>query len=178
MDVHRKYPNEDLWVNSHRVEPNMFNDQSSRWGTVIVPPELFGAYHNDFNQQMFEDWATDFKQMNADIEIPKGEGVSGLVKKSVWDKVGGNDPRFAPTSWDDMDLFLRMLQANVRFVLPTNSLVWHFGARGSHRLEENNGQSSERQRLAEQKNIQKWLEKWGRLPIFDQYAMIKMFEND
>ena len=175
MDVHTKYPTEDLWVNSHRVEPNMFNNPSSRWGTVIVPPELFGCYHNSFNQQMFEDWATDFKQMNPDIEIPKGEGVSGLVKKSVWDRVGGNDPRFAPTSWDDMDLFLRMLQAGVRFVLPTNSLVWHFGARGSHRLEENDGQSSERQKRAEQENAQKWLEKWGRMPIFDEYGMITRF---
>lgn len=173
MDVHEKYPDEDLWVNSHRVEPNMFNNPSSRWGTVIVPPDMFGCYHDNFNQQMFEDWATDFKEMNPDIEIPKGEGVSGLVKKSVWDKVGGNDPRFAPTSWDDMDLFLRMLQAGVRFVLPTNSLVWHFGARGSHRLEENNGQSSERQRKAEQDNTRKWLEKWGKMPIFDEYGMIK-----
>ena len=175
MDIHSKYPTEDLWVNSHRVEPNMFNNPASRPGTVIVPPDMFGAYYDNFNQQMFEDWATDFKDMNVDIEIPKGEGVSGLVKKSVWDKVGGNDPRFAPTSWDDMDLFLRMLQANVRFVLPISSLVWHFGARGSHRLEENDGQSSDRQKQAEQLNAQKWLEKWGKMPIFDVYGMIKQF---
>ena len=133
---------------------------------------MFGAYHNDFNQQLFEDWATDFKEMNVGMEIPKGEGVSGLVKKSVWDKVGGNDPRFAPTSWDDMDLFLRMLQVNVRFILPANSLVWHFGARGSHRLEENQGASSERQKQAERDNAKKWLDKWGKMPTFDEYGMI------
>lgn len=178
MDIHSKYPTEDLWVNSHRVEPNMFNNPTSRPGTVIVPPDMFGAYHDNFNQQMFEDWATDFKDMNVGIEIPKGEGVSGLVKKSIWDKVGGNDPRFAPTSWDDMDLFLRMLQANVRFVLPVSSLVWHFGARGSHRLEENGGQSSERQRQAEQVNAQKWLEKWDKMPIFDDYGMITGVTNE
>ena len=71
-----------------------------------------------------------------------------------------------------MDLFLRMLQKDFKFVLTSKSLVWHFGARGSHRLEENNNQSSQRQKQAEQRNIKKWLEKWKSLPIFDEYGMI------
>jgi len=174
LKIHEKYPNEKLWVNSYRIEPNMFNSPE-RHGTTLVPLDLFGAYHNDFDMNAFEEWVEEFKVMNASYEVPKGEGVSGLVKKSVWDEVGGNDPIFAPTSWDDMDLFLRMLQHGVRFVLPATSIVWHFGARGSHRLEENNGQSSNRQRESEQKNIQKWLEKWKRLPIFDEYGMVKKF---
>jgi len=49
-----------------------------------------------------------------------------------------------------MDLFLRMLQHGIRFILPSKSIVWHFGARGSHRLEENDGKSSQRQQEAEQ----------------------------
>jgi GT2 family glycosyltransferase len=174
LDIHQRLPQEELWINPYRVEPNMFNAPSSRPGTIIVPIDDFGAYYNDFDQQTFETWAQDFIQLNPDIEIPKGEGVSGLIKKSVWDKVGGNDPRFAPTSWDDMDLFVRMLQKGVQFVLTTNSIVWHFAARGSHRLEENNGHSSERQVKAEAENIKKWLEKWGRMPIFDEYGMIKL----
>mgnify|MGYP005991580153 CR=1 FL=1 len=172
LKIHEAYPNEELWVNSYRVEPNMF-DSSQRPGTTIVPKDLFGAYHNNFNSALFDEWATEFKNINNYFEIPKGEGVSGVVRKSTWDKVGGNDPRFAPTSWDDMDLFLRMLQHGVRFVLPSSSIIWHFGARGSHRLEENNGQSSQRQKQAEQVNTKKWLDKWGRMPIFDNYGMIK-----
>ena len=74
-----------------------------------------------------------------------------------------------------MDLFLRMLQHNVRFVLPISSIVWHFGARGSHRLEENGGKTSQRQKESEEKNIKKWLEKWKFLPTFDQYGMINKF---
>jgi GT2 family glycosyltransferase len=152
----------------------MFNSPD-RYGTSLIPLDMFGAYYHDFDSVLFENWVEEFKQMNKDIEIPKGEGVSGLVKKYIWDEVGGNDPLFAPTSWDDHDLFLRMLQYGVRFVLPTSSIVWHFGARGSHRLEENNGQSSERQRKAESDNAQKWLSKWGKMPQFDQYGMIKQF---
>lgn len=168
-----KYPDEKLWISSHRVEPDIFNNPNSRPGTLIVSADVFGAYYNNFNRQMFEDWATDFKEMNPGIEIPKGEGVSGLIRKKDWDYIGGNDPLFAPASYDDMDLFLRMLMAGYRFILTSNSVVWHFGARGSHRLEENNGQTSVRQREAEQANRAKWLRKWGKMPIFDQYGMIK-----
>lgn len=174
LDIYKKYSNEKLWVNSYRIEPNMFNS-SERYGTTLVPLDIFGAYYHDFKMDEFENWVEEFKEMNKDYEIPKGEGVSGLVRKSVWDEVGGNDPRFAPTSWDDHDLFLRMLQHGVRFILPSTSIVWHFGARGSHRLEENNGQSSERQRKAEKENVKKWLEKWGKMPIFDEYGMIKQY---
>jgi len=171
MDTYNKYPNEKLWVNSHRVEPQMFPDSESRHGTIVVPKELFGAYYYDFNTELFDEYTEQFTSQN-DFEIPKGEGVSGLIKKQHWDEVGGNDPLFAPASYDDMDLFLRMLQSGFRFILPTTSLVWHFGARGSHRLEENNGMSSKRQINAERVNIQKWVSKWGSLPKFDEYGMI------
>lgn len=160
------------WVFSHRVEPNMFNS-NQRPGTVIVPQDIFGSYYNDFNVDYFNEWAKEFVDAN-DFTIPKAEGVSGLISKQNWDEIGGNDPIFTPTSWEDMDLFLRMLHKGYKFVLTSKSLVWHFGARGSHRLEENNGTTSQRQKEAEQKNMKKWLEKWGKLPIFDEYGMIKL----
>jgi GT2 family glycosyltransferase len=175
LKIHKKYPDENLWVNSYRIEPDMFNSPQ-RPGTLIISKDAFGCYHDSFESQAFENWVDEFKEMNDYFEIPKGEGVSGLVKKSVWDEVGGNDPRFAPTSWDDMDLFLRMLNHGVRFVLPFSSIVWHFGARGSHRLEENEGISSQRQRESEQKNVMKWLDKWKEMPIFDEYGMIKLIK--
>ena len=176
LKIHQAHTEEKLWVNSYRIEPNMFNSPF-RHGTLLIDTDVFGCYHDSFEAQVFENWVQELKEMNDYFEIPKGEGVSGLVKKSVWDEVGGNDPRFAPTSWDDMDLFLRMLNIGVRFVLPFSSIVWHFGARGSHRLEENQGQSSQRQKEAEQKNIVKWLEKWKEMPIFNEFGMITQFNQ-
>ena len=170
MKTHDKYDDEKLWVNSFRIEPNMFGD-NDRPGTHFVPKEAFGAYYDDFNPKLMLDYAKQIAEKN-DFEIPKGEGVSGLVRKSWWDTIGGNDPLFAPTSWDDYDLFLRMLNEGGKFLMPTKSIVWHFGARGSHRLEENNNQSSDRQRKAEQVNAQKFHNKWGGLPKKDQYGMI------
>jgi GT2 family glycosyltransferase len=171
LDVFEKYPDKKLWVSSYRIEPQMFPNAQSNPGTTVVPKDYLGAYWNDFNTEGFEQVAKGFVESN-DFEIPKGEGVSGLIRKKDWDEIGGNDPRFAPTSWDDKDLFLRMIQAGYKFVLTSKSLIWHFGARGSHRLEENNGQSSQRQKETEIKNQLKWLEKWKGIPVYDQYGMI------
>jgi len=159
------------WVFSHRVEPNMFNS-SDRYGTVLVSKEAFGDHYYNFDSASFDEYAKEFVELN-DFTIPKAEGVSGLIRKKDWDRIGGNDPIFSPTSWEDMDLFLRMLNEGYEFVLTSKSIVWHFGARGSHRLEENNGKTSERQRAAEQINAQKWFNKWGNMPSFDDYGMIK-----
>jgi len=170
MNVHNKFPDKKLWVNSFRIEPNMFGDKD-RPGTHFVPKEAFGAYYDDFQPTHMLRYASELANMN-DFLIPKGEGVSGLVKKSVWDETGGNDDRFAPTSWDDYDLFWRMMQNGVEFLMPTKSVVWHFGARGSHRLEENNNKTSERQSKHERINAQKFYDKWKGMPKFDQYGMI------
>jgi glycosyltransferase involved in cell wall biosynthesis len=159
------------WVFSHRVEPNIFGSDQ-RPGTVIVPKEEFGAYYNDFNSILFDEFAKEFVELN-EFTIPKTEGVSGIISKKDWDFIGGNDPIFAPASWEDMDLFLRMLYKEYNFVLTSKSLVWHFGARGSHRLEENNGGSSKRQIESEYKNKKLWIQKWGKFPIFDNYGTIK-----
>lgn len=164
------------WVFSHRVEPDMFDNGKSRPGTIIVPKDTFGAYYHDLDKEILEDWIDSFIIQN-NFTIPKAEGVSGLIKKEDWDKIGGNDQQFSPTSWEDMDLFLRMKQEGYQFVLTSKSMVWHFGARGSHRLEENNGKSSKRQITSEQINTQKFYNKWGGLPTFDEYGTINGIEK-
>jgi GT2 family glycosyltransferase len=176
LDIFDQFPDKKMWVSSHRIEPNMFGNSVDRPGTVIVEKDIFGAYYNDFQKDEFEEWAQEFIQIN-DFQIPKGEGVSGLIRKKDWDEIGGNDPVFAPASWDDMDLFLRMLQKDFKFVLTSKSLVWHFGARGSHRLEENDGKSSQRQQESEKINMEKFYKKWGGFPTFDVYGAINGLSN-
>jgi len=171
FELFDKYPNEKLWVNSWRVEPAMFPGSETTPGNIVVDKETFGEYYDNFNSNLFDNWSLMFVTDN-DIEIPRGLGVSCLIRKSDWDELGGNDPQFAPTSWDDHDLFLRMYLAQFKFVTTSKSLIYHFGARGSHRLEENNNKSSDRQMLAEQRNAQKFYNKWGGMPIFDNYGQI------
>jgi GT2 family glycosyltransferase len=171
LKVFDKYYNIPMWVFSHRIQPNIFNE-NSRAGTLIVPNDYFGAYPDDFTPEVFIQYAQEFSELN-DFEIELGEGVSGLIRKKDWDHIGGNDPIFSPTSWEDKDLFLRMVIQDYKFVVTSKSVVWHFGARGSHRLEENNGKSAQRQIEAERKNVVNWLNKWGKMPVFNENGFIK-----
>ena len=42
----------------------------------------FGAYYDDFKGEIFNEWAIEFIDIN-DFEVPKGEGVSGLIRKNM-----------------------------------------------------------------------------------------------
>lgn len=168
--VFEKYPNERMWVNSHRVEPNMFGGYS-RPGTIIVDKEIFGELHSNFQEDWFIEWAKEFTDSN-DFEIPKGEGVSGLIRKTDWDFIGGNDDRFSPAWWEDFDLFLRMLQNGFKFVLPSKSLVYHFGARSSHFPGDDFSRKTSRSAKLEPTGQAKFVEKWGGVPSFDEFGMI------
>ena len=170
LETHKKYKDK-IWVFSQRIQPNIFNE-ASRPGTLIAPLKEFGAYYNDFNETYFLEYSKQLSLEN-DFEIKLGEGVSGLILKEDWDYIGGNDPLFAPSSWDDKDIFLRCLLKGIKLILTTTSVVWHFGARGSHRLEENQGKSSLRQRESERNNFQKWLTKWNKYPTFDSNGLIE-----
>lgn len=170
LNTHQKYQNK-VWVFSQRIQPNIFNE-NSRSGTLIVPLDEFGGYYYDFKPKHFLKYSHELSNLN-NYEINLGEGVSGLILKEDWEYVGGNDPLFAPASWDDKDLFLRCLLKDIELTLTTKSIVWHFGARGSHRLEENEGQTSQRQKQAETKNVQKWLTKWNKYPTFNSDGMIQ-----
>jgi len=98
--------------------------------------------------------------------------VSGLVRKTDWDLVGGNDSRFAPAWWEDFDLFLRMINAGFKFVLPSKSLVYHFGSRSSHFPSDDFTRTTSRSTECEPHGAKKFYEKWYGMPTFDQYGMI------
>lgn len=173
LKIFEKYPNEKLVVSSHRVQPRVFKGDTGRPGTIIVDNDEFGELYSNFNQDYFDSWATEFSSVN-DVEIPKGEGVSFMIRKSDWDDIGGNDPRFNPLSFDDMDLFLRMKQNGYKFVLTSKSVVYHFGSRSfnGHFAKDNLGQRSSRQSFYEQRSAARFYEKWGGMPVHDQFGMI------
>ena len=170
--VNRIDRNKRQWINSWRIEPKMFDNSDTTPGNIVVPKGYFGAYYDDFNSELFEKYCTIFRQDN-NFDIPRALGVSGLISKRDWDYIGGNDPRFAPTSWDDHDLFWRMEREGFEFTTTTDSMIFHFGARGSHRLEENDNKSSTRQMLAEERNAKKFFDKWGGMPLFNEFGQIK-----
>jgi len=158
-----------------RLEPNIWK-QSSRLGTTMIPDnedEGFGVYWHNFQYENFENWADEFVTTNK-ISFRKVEGVSYIMRKKDWDRVGGNDPIYAPTSWEDNDLHIRMSALDYNFIVTSRALVWHFGSRGANFMEQNDKITgrSERQLKAEQANVRKFIEKWGEIPTFDDNGFI------
>ena len=163
-----------------RVEPNVWN-QPSRLGTTMVPTSSadgFGMYHHDFQAEAFESTADNFVISN-NVKFRKVEGVSYVMRKADWDRIGGNDPLFAPASWEDMDLHLRMAYHGYNFVVTSKAVVWHFGSRGAIFMDQPDKLvgRSERQLKAERDNAAKWLTKWGEAPTFDENGFIVLTEG-
>lgn len=179
VNQYRSENRNKLWISSLRFEPAMFPDHEKYlngtvrqpYDNIIVPRDFFGEYYHNFDSTTFDGYAEEFKKLNS-YTIFKGQGVSGLVSKEDWDFIGGNDPQFSPTSWEDKDLFLRMINAGFSFTLTSKSIVYHFGARGSHRLEENNNKTSQRQLQSEEANVYKFVSKWGGVPVYNEHHMI------
>ena len=167
LNIFDKYPDQRMMAFSHRVQPNIFNE-NSRSGTIIVPMDEFGEYHHNFDETYFLEWAEQFSKMN-DFEIRKSEGVSGLIRKEDWDYIGGNDDRFAPAYWEDADLFIRMLNENYKFVLTSKSMVYHFASRASRFPDDNLTTRPINLVEIEQRSTQRFIEKYGKLPDRDEH---------
>jgi len=168
--------NVKLIASSFRIQPKIFQaDPDYRPGTVFVPIDEFGAYHDSFDKHYFDKWVTEFSKDN-ELTVRKGGGAGFFCRKKDYVYVGGNDPLFAPASWEDKDLFIRMQLEGYEFKMTSKSVVWHFSARGSHFRDEakdNFNSKSQRQQKAEQVNIQKWIKKWGSLPAEDSETFVK-----
>jgi GT2 family glycosyltransferase len=160
LKIFDKYPNQPLWVSSQRFQPNLFKE-NSRPGTLVFPYEEFGYKHDDFNEEYFIEYSKAFSELNTDQEVEKGEGVSGLIRKKDWDYIGGNDPRYSPAYWEDTDLFIRMQLAGYKFVMTSNSVVFHFGSRSDKsNFPTDEIIRSERSKFYEQRGAKRFFEKW------------------
>ena len=167
---------ERLIASSFRIQPKIFpNSPDSRPGVVFLPPESLGAYWDNFDSKSFDNWATLFSAEN-DVTVRKGGGAGFFCRKKDYEFIGGNDPIFAPASFDDDDLFIRMQLEGYTFKMISKSTVYHFGARGSHFRDEakdNFNKKSQRQIISEQKNYIKFINKWGKLPEKDIFDFVK-----
>jgi GT2 family glycosyltransferase len=164
-----------LIASSYRIQPKIFpNDPWERPGAVFVDRSSFGDYFYNFDHTTFDEWAVQFSQMN-DFHVRKAGGAGFFCRKEDYVYIGGNDPLFAPASWEDMDLFMRMQLEGYEFKMTTKSVVYHFSARGSHFRDEAKDKlhsKSQRQITSEQRNALKFIEKWGRLPDYDDQTFV------
>ena len=55
-------------------------------------------------------------------------GFALLIKRHVWDEVGGMDNRFAPGYFEDDDLSMRIAKAGYSMLVCKNSFIYHAGS--------------------------------------------------
>ena len=167
-------------ASSFRIQPKIFpNDPDYRPGTVFVTTDEFGEFHHNFDKEWFDDWSQKLSDM-PETRVRKGGGAGFFCKKEDYVWIGGNDPLFAPASYDDMDLFIRMQLEGYKFIMSSKSVVYHFSARGSHFRDEAKDKlnsKSKRQQESESNNAQKFIKKWGRLPQSDDQTFVIPIEG-
>ena len=176
LNLFEEFPNDRLITSSFRVQPNIFpNDPEYRPGTIFVPFEQFGVHEDDFEHKYFDDWATEFSEDN-DVRVRKAGGAGYLCRVEDHIHIGGNDPRFEPMYWEDKDLFMRMQMEDYKFIMTSKSVIWHFTSRTS-RFPDGTKNLDNNQRPAhivrwEQRAMERFIEKWGRLPEEDADSFV------
>lgn len=124
--------------------------------TRLAPNALFwlkmGLYENDKigavgcvsnyagNNQQIEvtfdlpgDYLKYGENVNIPLECPYEErvrlsGFAMLVKREIWDAVGGMDEQFSPGYFEDDDLSMRILKTGHRLLVCKNSFIYHAGS--------------------------------------------------
>ena len=166
-----------LISSSFRIQPKIFaHDPDYRPGTVFVPINEFGEFHHNFDSEYFDTWSSEFSNSN-DINVRKCGGAGFFCRKKDFVDIGGNDPIFSPTSWEDVDLFVRMQNENYQFKMISKSTVYHFSARGSHFKDDDITKKSQRQIDSEQTNARKFFNKWGEMPKTDSETFVMPIKN-
>ena len=139
---------------------------------MFVPLDEFGEYHHNFNEEYFLKWCREFRKLNK-FTVRKGEGVSGLIRKEDWDYIGGNDDRFAPAYCEDMDLFIRMQNEEFKFILTSESLLFHFASRASRFPDDDLTKRPKELSDIEINSMKEFVKKYGRMPENDENDFVK-----
>jgi glycosyltransferase involved in cell wall biosynthesis len=166
---------EKVIISSYRFQPNLFHNgqEPDRPGTIMMDPNVCGYMPDSFKEDIFENIADNFINEYNNLAFPKAEGCSFIIRKRDWDFIGGNDLRFKPNGFDDMDLFLRMRSENYIYKTIGSSVVYHFAGRGGNGFFGNDvSKRNESNILGEQQTSKIFFEKWKGYPTFDEYGMV------
>lgn len=105
----------------------------------------------------FLGWAEETKEVNQEREVNAVTGACYLIRRTVWDELGGWDGRFDRGVYEDVDLCWQARKQGYRVLYQPLARLYHHesasrGPDGNHSLNANT-----------QENLAKLLEKWGAL---------------
>lgn len=107
---------EEMCVSPQLVEPNQ--------GAPTFQVQKFGGAGGDFNKQKWLEFAEFYPTVG---EMRTGFNLPFLIKRELWDTIGGYDINYDPWSANsDSDLEYRIRLAGVQPYQNTNCIVYHF----------------------------------------------------
>ncbi len=141
------------------------SDQIKCISPILVEPQdgaptfikyFCGGAGGDFNKEKWLEFAKNIETTDGDKGslIRTGFNLPFLIKKELWDLVGGYDVNYDPwSSNSDSDLEYKIKLAGIQPYQNTNAAVYHFS--------QTSGTFEPRNRPAWEKNWQYFIEKWG-----------------
>jgi len=145
------YMKEYDFITPLRVEPDVGYPKSL--DKLIID---FGKTSEEFKEEQFLDWNKKNSKEN------KGRSEQRMffpwmIKKSLYEKIGGNDLLFLKYMVDDDDFYLRVKMSGARYCQLFETAVYHMPSK-SLRMRENNPINFDPQY---HKSIRNFIRKWG-----------------
>lgn len=127
------------------------------------------------------DFAAKFNQSNQKLWERRLRliGFCLLVKREVYQKIGGLDERFSPGNFEDDDYSLRIWQAGYELLLCRDTFIHHFGSASFQKDENPEIAQKKRESFRElsARNRQKFLEKWQVPPNYQELGLQDVFPD-
>lgn len=110
------------------------------------------AFADNYNQYSPQKWFT----------WPTLVGFCFLLKREVYEKIGGLDERFSPGNYEDDDYSFAIRQVGFRLLLCADTFIHHFGSASFKQESDPSKAKAKQAHFAEilQKNKAKFLQKW------------------
>ena len=122
----------------------------------------FGMEPENFKKEEFNKWMIDTK-LSRKEKITEGVFAPWAIYKEDFNKIGGHDLLFAPTSKEDSDIFNRFLLSGYKFIQLWEACVYHLTCRGSrfNPTITSIGKDSEEWQNQNVKSARNFIRKWG-----------------
>ncbi len=167
-------PNALFWLRMGLYENDLHGTAGSVSNSVVNLQEIHLPYHT--TTEALLDYA---KTVNVPTQHPYEEkiylvGFALLIRRSVWDTIGGLDEQFSPGNFEDNDYGTRVLLAGYKNILCHNSFIIHFGHKSFEK------RPVQFTRLLET-NARKFAQKWGvncEHYFYPQPDLVNKFKED
>ena len=146
-----KYMKEYDFITSLRVEPNVGYPESV--DKLIID---FGTESENFKEKEFLNWSEKNSIENKG-RIEQRMFFPWMIKKSLYNKIGGNDLLFSKYMVDDDDFYLRVKMSGAKYCQLFETAVYHMPSK-SVRMREDSQKNFD---VQYHKSIRNFIRKWG-----------------